>query len=368
MILAVSEIPDLLYFVALAAAVAVCMKARSLGEWLKVMAYPDGLRRRHEMATPQMGGVAILTAVTIWLIGVLLFRGGGGDRAVLFALLFCATGVGLVGFTDDQSSTSPMSRIAFLCVFLGIAATINSGFITQTLNWASFDSEHISTWAYCGLTGLAVIGLINAVNMTDGQDGVVGSMFAIWSICLMLISSGAIQHLAGLLLGASIVFIAFNLAHRLFLGDCGTYGVTFIFAMLAIAAHARGQVQIETVVVWFFIPVMDCLRLIISRPLRGRSPFNGDRDHFHHRLEDKVGKKLGLLAYAGAVASSSLIATLEPKFALLCCAVLAAFYFSFAWLTDASAFAEQRAEDVPAPKLNVVSISSDGKTRTSSAP
>ena len=368
MILVAPETSSLLYFLAVAATVAVCIKARSLGEWLKVIAYPDSLRRRHEMATPQMGGIAITTAVTIWLVGVLLLGGGGAERNLLSAILFCVIGVGLVGFTDDQNHTSPMSRIAFLCIFCGIAATINPGLITQTLHWASFDSGHISIWAYCCLTGLAVIGLINAVNMADGQDGVVGSMFVVWSICLMLVTSGSSQHLAGLMLGASLVFLAFNLARRLFLGDCGTYGVTFVFAMLAIAAHAKGQVQIETVVVWFFIPVVDCLRLIISRPLRGRSPLNGDRDHFHHRLENKVGKKLGLAAYAGAVASSSLIATLEPKFALLCFGVLAAFYFSFAWLTDASAFSVQETEQKAVPKLNVVPMPIDGKTRGSSNP
>ena len=367
MILVVPEIYSFLFFVALASTLVICLRARPLGEWLKVLAYPDG-RRRHGAATPQMGGVAILAAVIIWLSGVLLLGGAGTDRAVLSAILFCATGVGLVGFTDDQSDTSPMSRISFLCVFFGIAMTINPGFVTQTLHWASFDLGYISTWAYRGLAGLAVIGLINAVNMADGQDGIVGSMFVVWSTCLMLVSNGPSQHLAGLLLGASFVFIVFNLARRLFLGDCGTYGVTFIFALLAIAAHAKGLVQIETVVVWFFIPVIDCLRLIISRPLRGRSPFNGDRDHFHHRLEDKVGKKLGLLAYAGAVASSSLIATLEPKFALLCFAALTAFYFSFAWLTDAAAFAAQGTKEVSVPKLTVVSISGDEKNRTSSAP
>ena len=364
----VPEASGLLYPLALAATLVICVKAHALGVWLQVIAFPDGLRRRHAIATPQIGGVAILVAVTIWLVGVLLLGGGGAERPLLSALLFCGAGVGLVGFTDDQRHISPMSRIALLCVFCGIAATINPGLITRTLNWASFDSGHISTWAYCGLTGLAVVGLINAVNMADGQDGVVGSMFVVWSICLMLVTSGASQHLAALLLGASLVFLVFNLSRRLFLGDCGTYGVTFVFTMLAIAAHANGQVQIETVVVWFFIPVMDCLRLIISRPLRGRSPLNGDRDHFHHRLEDKIGKKLGLAAYAGAVASSSLIATLEPRFALLCFAALAAFYFSFAWLTDASAFAVQETEEKAAPGHNVVPIPIDAKARISNNP
>ena len=142
--------------------------------------------------------------------------------------------------------------------------------------------------------------------------------------------------MAALVLGSSLIFLAFNLGGRLFLGDCGAYGVTFVFAMLAIGAHAQGHVSIETIVVWFFIPVIDCLRLLISRPLRGRSPFDGDCDHFHHRLEDKLGKQFGLLAYAGMVGFSSLAATLYPTFALQCLVILSAFYFSFAWQSGAA--------------------------------
>ena len=81
-----------------------------------------------------------------------------------------------------------------------------------------------------------------------------------------------------------------------------------------------------------------------------------------------MGKNLGLAAYAGAVASSSVIATLEPKFALLCFAALAAFYFSFAWLTDASAFAVQETEEKPVLGHNVVSMPIDGKNRTVNNP
>ena len=352
-----------LYFVALAATTLFCIKARAFGERLKVMAHPDSVRKHHSRATPEIGGAAILVAVVIWLTGVLML-GNGAEYKALTALLFCSLGVGLIGFTDDQHNTSPLSRILSLIVFLGIAAALNPALITTTLHWASFDPGSISIWAYCLLVGIATAGLVNAVNMADGQDGVVGSMFAVWAICLLLISSGPEQGLAAMMLGATMVFLVFNLAGRLFLGDCGTYGITFVFAMLAVEAHARGVASIETIVVWFFIPVMDCVRLLISRPLRGRSPFDGDRDHFHHRLEDKLGKQFGLIAYGGAVASSSLLATVEPKFSLLSLAILSAFYFSFAWLTDTSKVAGRRSEGKDT-KLKIVSVVGETKASAS---
>jgi UDP-GlcNAc:undecaprenyl-phosphate GlcNAc-1-phosphate transferase len=103
---------------------------------------------------------------------------------------------------------------------------------------------------------------------------------------------------------------------------------------MVILAHARGQVSLETVIVWFFVPVVDCLRLMITRKLQGRSPFEAGCDHFHHRLIDSLGKRRSAVIYIAAVATSSLCATLAPRFALVFLCVLCGFYFSFARLSE----------------------------------
>ncbi|HEY0281251.1 MAG TPA: hypothetical protein VGC27_01360, partial [Rhizomicrobium sp.] len=197
----------------------------------------------------------------------------------------------------------------------------------------------------------------------DGQNGVVGSMYVIWSGCLLFVTSGTSQQIAGVLFVLSLVFLVFNLRGKLFLGDCGSYGVTFAVGLLVTLAHAKAQVSLETVIVWFFIPVADCIRLLISRPLRGVSPFMGDHDHFHHRLEDKLGKNQGLATYAVVIAASSLIATLDPRFALVCLCALSAFYFSFAWLSDATTVSvskpESESDEVTATAGNVVPLTGD---------
>jgi UDP-GlcNAc:undecaprenyl-phosphate GlcNAc-1-phosphate transferase len=99
-------------------------------------------------------------------------------------------------------------------------------------------------------------------------------------------------------------------------------------------AYAEGRVTIETVTVWFYIPVADCIRLMITRRLDGRSAMAPDTNHFHHRLQAKLGKTYGLVAYIASVGTSSLLAAFAPQFALVCITVLTAIYFSFAFLTD----------------------------------
>jgi UDP-GlcNAc:undecaprenyl-phosphate GlcNAc-1-phosphate transferase len=115
---------------------------------------------------------------------------------------------------------------------------------------------------------------------------------------------------------------------------------------MAIYAHNNWGVRAETVMVWFFIPVMDCLRLIIARMLKGHAPFMPDRNHFHHHLEDKLGKTQGLCIYLGAVGGTSLVSSVVPHLSLVCMVILTAFYFSFAWLAEEkSADAEEGSPD-----------------------
>lgn len=317
---------------ALLVAVVVCVNADVLGRSFGVMAHPDH-RRKHSHPTPQLGGVAILLGFIVWVLGVVL--SGVTDQMMVTTALSSA-GLGLVGFLDDQREISPILRMALLLLFLGIAFALNPALITTQLHWYSFGISHIPIWSYLPLMGLTGIGLVNAVNMADGQNGLVGGMFVVWTCCLMLVSTGMLQIMSGVLLCLSLVFLAFNLAGRVFLGDCGSYGVTFVIGLMVTMAHAQGRVALETVIVWFFIPVVDCLRLIVTRLWHRRGFFESDRDHFHHRLIDSMGKQVSATIYVLAIAISSLLATLEPRFSLVALCGLCAFYFTFARLSESS--------------------------------
>ncbi|MBV9549133.1 MAG: undecaprenyl/decaprenyl-phosphate alpha-N-acetylglucosaminyl 1-phosphate transferase [Alphaproteobacteria bacterium] len=310
----------------------VCLNAESLGRLFGVMAVPDGRRRTHDTATPQVGGVAILCGFAVWLMGSLW-----PERIhdpILGAVLLSAVGLGLVGFVDDRHEVPPVLRILLLLIFVAIAFALDPTLIAQKLHWYSFGDLTISNWFYVLLMAITAIGLVNSVNMADGQNGLVGSMFVTWTACLAMLTNGPLAMTSGILCATCMVFLFFNLRGKIFLGDCGSYGVTFAIGLLVTLAHARGALPLETVVVWFFIPVIDCLRLIIARPLRGRSLFQGGRDHFHHRLTDSLGRRLSAVVYIGAVSASSLVATLAPQFSLVCLCALTGFYFSFAHLSD----------------------------------
>jgi len=349
--------------IALGASLLICLSAETIGRRLGVMDVPDNGRKHHLQATPLVGGIGILLPFLLWLCGA--FSGGLiGDSQVVLVFLLCSAGVGLVGFADDQTPTSPLSRFLALIVFLGVAIAIAPRLIAPTLNWGSFEPTTLPAFLYCGLIALTAVGIVNAVNMADGQNGLVPSLFAIWSLCLMLIGDPTVSAIAQTLALLSIVVLLFNLRGKLFLGDCGSYGVTFVMGLLALITYAQGRIALETIIVWFYVPVVDCLRLIITRRLQGRSPLAPDTDHFHHRLQVKFGAAYGLFAYIVLVAASSLVATLAPRFALVCVIVLTAVYFSFAFLTDSAVSEAGQADDTHETAAdrtfaNVVSLGSE---------
>jgi UDP-GlcNAc:undecaprenyl-phosphate/decaprenyl-phosphate GlcNAc-1-phosphate transferase len=354
--------------IAIAACWLICINADAIGRRLRVMDYPDRARKNHPQPTPLVGGIGILVPLLIWLAGVLV-AGDVIDSRFASMLILCAAGVGLAGFADDQTSTSPLSRILSLLVFLGVAMTLAPGLIAHSLNWGSFDPTPLPPTVYAVLIALTAAGIVNAVNMADGQNGLVPSMFVIWSLCLALAGDRSVAPVAEVIAAVGAVILCYNLRGKLFLGDCGSYGVTFVLGLLALAAYAHGAISIETVTVWFYIPVVDCLRLLIVRRVQGRSPFAPDNDHFHHRLQVKLGPRYGLAAYLACVAVSSFAAVLAPRFSLVCLIVLTAIYFSFAFLTDAAADAQQSDAvpgNSPSPDFsNVVPLGSPERSKWS---
>lgn len=343
--------------IAFAAAWLICINADAIGRRLGVMDYPNEARKSHPRPTPLVGGIGILVPLLIWLVGAVV-SGYLKDQQFAAMLILCAAGVGLAGFADDQTNTTPLSRILALLVFLGVAMTLAPGLVAGSLNWGSFAPTPMPPALYAGLIALTFAGIVNAVNMADGQNGLVPGMFVIWSLCLALSRDPAVAAVAQILAAAGAVILYFNLRGKLFLGDCGSYGVTFVLGLLALTAYAHGHITIETVTVWFYFPVADCLRLIITRRLQGSSPFAPDTDHFHHRLQGKLGTRYGLAAYLGCVALSSFAAVLAPRFSLVALIIMTAIYFSFAFLTDrpAAALAGEDAAAGGADYSNVVQL------------
>lgn len=307
----------------LALAVVLLAFATPIANLLGVVDSPDNIRKKHRKDTPLMGGVAIMLPLLLWAA---LHLGPPSNGALTFAVMTCGGGAALIGFLDDRASMSPLVRLIALVVLTLAALGLDPDLVPAAFHWGHLAPSVVAPWAAFLLVAVGMTGFVNAVNMADGQDGCVAGMFVIWASCIVLVGGNTTAGLASVLLATSLAVLAVNLRGQVFLGGAGAYGVTFVFGLLILRLHDYWGVSAETIIVWFFVPVVDCLRLLVSRPLHGQSPLRGDRNHFHHRLGERFGAPVGLAIYLSLVAATSFTAALKPELAPACLAALGVAY------------------------------------------
>jgi len=309
-----------------------CLQANEIGNFLGVIDRPDGGRKHHARPTPLMGGLAVL--IPFLLLTMIYNNMLEGGSLALSAALVLTGGLTALGYLDDKFGLDAKLRLLAGIGLIGITILLDP---SQQLQILDFGAVKVPFSAGMGLafTILVVLGLINAVNMADGLNGIVPGAALIWAACLAVYSPHSLLPLT-LALGALLaIVLAFNLRGKLFLGDAGAYGLAGLFSILTIHIYNRTDaLTADIVVAWFLIPVLDCLRLMASRALRGRSPFQPDRNHLHHRLQSLVPSKYVFLVYCGMIGIPSAGAMAAPYWSAWFIGGVAAFYAGIIMLTS----------------------------------
>lgn len=309
-----------------AAAVALLIgwRAAAIGRFLGLLDYPDpsGGRKRHSTVTPLVGGLAVAVSFQIAAAALLLLQ--GEDSAVFdWQVAWFALAVGamcMVGTIDDRLGLSPAVRLSVTMLVLALTVVYAPDFRIEFLRFNGVDRLVILPgWLAAVFTLLCLIGLLNAVNMADGKNGLVITMALIWTAVLFVRNPQPLDPLL-FAVGVSLaVLLVFNLKGRLFLGDSGSYCISAVFGLLSIYAynHGFGSFDAAQVAIMFLIPVLDTVRLMAWRMRHGRSPFAGDRNHLHHYLNARFDWSIGLVIYGGLVAIPNLLAVLQPEYSLV---------------------------------------------------
>lgn len=299
------------------------LNAGRVGGFLGLLDYPDpfGGRKRHARVTPLVGGLAVVLAFEI--AAVLLYNFLGRDSALLdWQILWIGFAVGsmaLVGLADDRMGLSPLVRLGFTAFVLVLTIIEVPDFRVDFLRFAGVDQLILlSPVVSVIFTLVCLIGLLNAINMADGKNGIVLTLSLIWTAVLFARNPQAFDPLLFAVAGSLAVMLWFNMRGALFLGDGGSYGISAIFGLLAIYAynHSFARFDAGQVALLFLVPVLDTIRLMARRLRQGRSPFSGDRDHLHHYLHARWDWPMGLVIYAVLVAVPNFLAVLFPDYSL----------------------------------------------------
>jgi phospho-N-acetylmuramoyl-pentapeptide-transferase len=210
--------------------------------------------------TPTMGGILIIFAV---VVSTLLWANLTIDYVWL--ILLVTVGYGLIGFVDDYSKligknskgVSGKTRLAaeiFIALFVSIILYLKPGFNSQmTIPFFKTVLPNIG-WGYVLLSTFIIVGAANAVNLTDGLDGLaIGPATICFATYVMfayfagnvkvsaylqipyVANAGELAVFCGALVGASLGFLWFNsYPAEVFMGDVGSLSLGGALGMMAV--------------------------------------------------------------------------------------------------------------------------------------
>jgi UDP-GlcNAc:undecaprenyl-phosphate GlcNAc-1-phosphate transferase len=248
-------------------------------------------RRQHKHAVPLTGGFAIFAAFAL----VYLASAPRIEPSLLYSLLLPAGVLLVAGILDDLFELSAVVKLVFQIAAVLVAVLLGDLRIESLGNLFGGGEIVLGAWAV-PFTVFAVVGVINAVNMIDGMDGLAAMIViaALGWLAVSAFSMGATGQITLMLIlaGAVAGFLVFNFRlpwrqqAEVFMGDSGSAVLGFLLAWFAIhLSQGAGSALYPISAVWILgLPVMDALALILRRPLHGRSPMAGARDHVHHVL------------------------------------------------------------------------------------
>ena len=309
-----------------ALALAICLIAAPLGRILGVVDVPDGLRHRHARPTPMTGGLAVIVPAILAAATLAATTELGPFYATMTAAMAAFLVLGLI---DDRRHMRPLLRLSLsAAIILGVLLAVPATTVTF-LRFSFYDlALLLPGWWGIGFTVLCLVGLQNALNMADGKNGLAIGLVLIWLVILATYAPAHLLPLLGVMIAALAVTGVFNLRERLFLGDSGTYSLSVAAGLLTIYVYNVNFVALhaDVAALWFLIPVVDALRLILYRIMSGRSPLSSDRLHFHHMLLKLMPWQWGWTVYMILVAGPALAARAAPDLAPWWAAIGLAFY------------------------------------------
>ncbi len=288
---------DLIGFVCLCAigSYALTWFARRISPRIGLVDRPDGTRKKHGRPVPLMGGVAVFATVALaacaaaslqlpWLVDDVSWRR-------IFPTLFFSAGIlCAVGLWDDRHSLRPRTKLAWQ-----IVAAVPWALAGRVLDPIQIAGVTIDL----GLFGYVfvvcwLVACSNLINLVDGMDGLASTICLIISLTVTVLAVRSQMHGAtfvSAVLAASLVgFLWHNLPPaKIFLGDAGSLALGFLVGALSLEASTKRATGLILTVplVLMSIPIFDTVMAILRRKLNGRSIGQGDREHLHHRLQDR---------------------------------------------------------------------------------
>lgn len=241
-----------------------------------------GHRKVHKEPIARVGGIA-------FALGAFVSIGYWAPQSDLLIGTLAALLIILVmGSLDDFFDLRV--RYKFGGQFLAAGVLV----VFSHLAWQPFSMDlgmELPFWLAAPLTMVLLVMLTNAVNLSDGLDGLAGGQaflsFGLVADLAYQVNNAFVLFLALPVMGGLLGFLRFNtFPARVFMGDGGSQFLGFLLGTVALLLTQAEVSPLSPLLVVFFIgvPLLDLVAVTTQRLLTGGRPFQADQEHLHHKL------------------------------------------------------------------------------------
>ena len=200
----------------------------------------------------------------------------------------------IIGLVDDKINLNPNLKLLLFSVVIFFLILNNEIFLIKDLKFIIFEKEIGLSFLSYIFTIIAFLAFINSMNMFDGIN--LQSSFYMAFLCIVFISKNFLSELFIIILIPLFFFSLLNYKNRCFLGNNGTYSLSFLFSCIFIFSYNEGVIFYpEEILLIMILPGIEMIRLTIMRLTKGRHPFKGDKNHLHHYLLRKYGNSKAVI-------------------------------------------------------------------------
>ncbi|MCI8648530.1 MAG: phospho-N-acetylmuramoyl-pentapeptide-transferase [Anaerotruncus sp.] len=278
---------------------------------------------KKKQGTPTMGGIMFVIGATIAIVAGFLglsmggAAGGGRGNLKLFSGIVMALAFGAVGFLDDYIKVVKKQNLGLTARQKYLMQLIIAVFYL-TMLWLAGDRSSIVIIPFIGQWNLGLLyypfavivitGFVNAVNLTDGIDGLASSVTFVYALCFVVIAGllGAAQAgvIAAALAGGVLGFLVWNFyPAKVFMGDTGSLFLGGLVVALAFDVGIPLLLVLAGVIYW--CEAFSVILQVISFKTTGKRIFKMSPIHHHFELsgwsEIKIVTVFSLVTLAGSL-------------------------------------------------------------------
>ena len=257
-------------------------------------------RRINKVIMPRLGGLGIIAGFFVSMIYLIISMELESKNVLdeyhkkIIGLFLGLAIMGLVGFIDDCKQIKPLWKLLGQTIAAGVVMAFGITIgdfhlpVIDRLIELNNGMEYIITWFW-------IVGITNAINLTDGLDGLSSGITLIACVSLLIIFAINGSPIISIILitalaGGIVGFLPYNVnPAKTYMGDCGSNFLGFSISIISIMGIAKTYTMLVIIapLIVLALPIFDTALAIVRRVVKGKSLkaiFQPDNGHLHHKL------------------------------------------------------------------------------------